>query len=60
MEQCNLRAADLIPYIGHRGHVYDVLNRRRRLSLGMIRRLHDGLGIPADLLVPPVQLADVV
>ena len=56
MEQRNLSASDLVPYIGQRGRVYDVLNRRRRLSLTMIQRLHKELGIPADLLVQPVQL----
>ena len=57
MEQRNLSASDLVPYIGQRGRVYDVLNRRRRLSLTLIQRLHKELGIPADLLVRPVQLA---
>ena len=57
MEQRDLSASDLVPYIGQRGRVYDVLNRRRRLSLTMIQRLHKELGIPADLLVRPVQLA---
>ncbi len=57
MEQRNLSAADLVPYIGQRGHVYDILNRRRRLSLSMIQRLHKELGIPAELLVQPVRLA---
>ena len=57
MERRNLSASDLVPYIGQRGRVYDVLNRRRRLSLTMIQRLHKELGIPADLLVQPVQLA---
>jgi HTH-type transcriptional regulator/antitoxin HigA len=57
MEQRNLSPSDLVPYIGQRGHVYDILNRRRRLSLTMIQRLHKELGIPADLLVQPVQLA---
>jgi len=57
MEQRDLSASDLVPYIGQRGRVYDVLNRRRRLSLTMIQRLHNELGIPADLLVRPVQLA---
>jgi HTH-type transcriptional regulator / antitoxin HigA len=56
MDQRGLSAADLVPYIGQRGHVYDVLNRRRRLSLSMIQRLHQELGIPADLLVQPVRL----
>ena len=57
MEQRDLSASDLAPYIGQRGRVYDVLNRRRRLSLTMTQRLHKELGIPADLLVQPVQLA---
>jgi len=56
MEQRNLSPSDLVPYIGQRGRVYDILNRRRRLSLTMIQRLHKELGIPADLLVQPVQL----
>jgi HTH-type transcriptional regulator/antitoxin HigA len=56
MMQRDLSASDLVPYIGQRGHVYDVLNRRRRLSLSMIQRLHKELGIPSDLLVQPVQL----
>ena len=56
MDQRNLSPSDLVPYIGQRGHVYDVLNRRRRLSLTMIQRLHKELGIPSDLLVQPVQL----
>ena len=56
MDQRNLSPSDLVPYIGQRGHVYDVLNRRRRLSLTMIQRLHKELGIPSDLLVRPVQL----
>jgi hypothetical protein len=34
-----------------------VLARRRGLSLGMIRRLHDGIGIPADALIRPYKLA---
>jgi HTH-type transcriptional regulator / antitoxin HigA len=56
MDQRNLSPSDLVPYIGQRGRVYDVLNRRRRLSLTMIQRLHKELGIPSDLLVQPVQL----
>jgi hypothetical protein len=43
MDQRNLSASDLVPYIGQRGHVYDVLNRRRRLSLAMIQRLSEPL-----------------
>ncbi len=51
MESRGLNRADLIPYLGSKERVSEVLNRKRGLSLEMIRRLHDGLGIPADLLV---------
>jgi HTH-type transcriptional regulator/antitoxin HigA len=37
--------------IGKPNRVYEVLNRKRPLTLAMIRRLHQGLGIPADVLV---------
>ena len=51
MEQTGLAAKDLVPYIGGRNRVYEVLNRKRPLSLKMIRRLHKGLGIPAESLI---------
>ena len=51
MEQNGLAAKDLVPYIGGRNRVYEVLNRKRPLSLMMIRRLHKGLGIPAESLI---------
>lgn len=51
MESRGLSRADLIPYLGSKERVSEVLNRKRGLSLAMIRRLHEGLGIPADLLV---------
>lgn len=51
MEQQNLRRRDLEPYIGPRGRVSEILNRTRSLTLPMIRRLHDELGIPADVLI---------
>ncbi|MEW5987656.1 MAG: helix-turn-helix domain-containing protein [Chloroflexota bacterium] len=47
---------DLEPYIGTRSRVSEILNRRRPLSLAMIRRLHAGLGIPTDVLVQPYPL----
>lgn len=53
MESRGLSRGDLEPYIGSRARVAEVLNRRRPLSLGMIRRLHIGLGIPAEVLVQP-------
>jgi len=51
MEQNELQPRDLIPFIGSRNRVHEVLNRRRELTLTMIRRLHEGLGIPAESLI---------
>lgn len=51
MDQQGLTVADLKPYIGPPNRVYEVLTRKRRLSLAMIRRLHAGLGIPAETLI---------
>jgi len=51
MESRGLTRSDLIPYLGSKERVSEVLNRKRGLSLEMIRRLHAGLGIPADLIM---------
>lgn len=51
MEQQGLTRRDLETLIGSRSRVAEVLNRRRGLSLQMIRRIHDGLGIPAEILI---------
>lgn len=51
MEQQHLRPKDLEPFLGPSGRVSEVLNRRRPLTLGMIRRLERGLGIPARILI---------
>ncbi len=51
MEQQSLEPKDLIPYIGNRNRVYEVLNRKRPLTLKMVWRLHAGLGIPAESLI---------
>ncbi|MBK7425028.1 MAG: transcriptional regulator [Propionivibrio sp.] len=51
MEQQGLTARDLEPYIGSSGRVSEVLNGKRRLSLGMVKRLHDGLHIPYESLL---------
>lgn len=48
MEQQGLKPKDLQPMIGGLNRVYEVLNRKRPLSLSMVRRLHAGLGISAD------------
>ena len=51
MEQRGLKRRDLEPYIGSRARVAEVLNHKRQLTLPMIRRLHNGLGIPAEVLI---------
>lgn len=51
MEQRGLSRRDLEPFIGSRARVAEVLNHKRSLTLAMIRRLHDGLGIPAEVLI---------
>lgn len=53
MEQQGLTRKDLEPMIGPRNRVADVLNRRRGLSIEMIRQLHEKLGISADVLIRP-------
>ncbi len=53
VEQQGLTRRDLEPYIGSRARVSEVLNRKRPLSVEMIRRLHKGLGIPAEILIRP-------
>jgi len=55
MENLGLKPKDLQPMIGGLNRVYEVLNYRRQLTLSMIRRLHDGLGIPAESLIKPSQ-----
>jgi HTH-type transcriptional regulator/antitoxin HigA len=51
MEQSGLSVTDLEPMIGRSNRVYEVLNRKRPLTLAMIRRLHQKLGIPAHVLI---------
>ncbi|SRR6266851_523219 len=53
MEQQGLTRKDLQPLIGTRTRVAEVLNRKRSLSIGMIRRLHQALGISAEVLIRP-------
>jgi len=59
MEQQGLTRKDLVPYIGSQSKVSEVINKKRPLSLTMIRALHEGLGIPAEVLLrePGKQLA---
>ena len=56
MEQQGLTRKDLQPYIGPRQRVWDIMERRRPLSLAMIRRLEKSLQIPADLLIQEYEL----
>lgn len=51
MEGRGLSRSDKVVYLGSKERISEVLNRKRRLSLQMIQRLHEGLGIPADLLI---------
>lgn len=51
MEQQGLTQKDLEPFIGSSGRVSEVLNHKRRLSLKMVKKLHDGLHIPYESLL---------
>lgn len=51
MEQADLKPTDLIPYIGSRSRVSEVLSGKRPLTLEMIRAIETGLGIPAKVLI---------
>lgn len=56
MEQKGLGVKDLVPMIGQTNRVYEILNRRRPLTLKMIRGLNQELGIPAESLIKPTQV----
>jgi HTH-type transcriptional regulator/antitoxin HigA len=51
MEQMGLKRADLVRIIGSKSKASEILNRKRGLSLAMIRRLHKELKVPADVLI---------
>jgi HTH-type transcriptional regulator / antitoxin HigA len=51
MEQKGMTPKDLVPMIGQINRVYEILSRRRPLTLAMIQRLHSELGIPAESLI---------
>ena len=57
MEQQGLSAKDLQPMIGGLNRVYEVLNRKRPLSLAMVRRLNSSLGISAECLIREAAVA---
>lgn len=56
IESRGLSRRDLEPFIGSRARVSEVLRRKRPLSIDMIRKLHNGLGIPAGILIQPYPL----
>jgi HTH-type transcriptional regulator / antitoxin HigA len=51
LDQAGLRSADLLPYLQSKSKISEIMNRKRPLSLTMIRALHHGLKIPAEVLV---------
>jgi HTH-type transcriptional regulator / antitoxin HigA len=51
MDRLNLTRKDLEPFLGSRARVSEILNRKRPLTISMIRRLQEGLGIPATILI---------
>lgn len=51
MDQAGLTREDLVPYLGSKSKVSEVLNRKRELSRSMLRKLHTGLGIPLESLI---------
>lgn len=55
MEQKGLTVKDLEPMIGKSNRVYEILNRKRSLTLKMIWKLNQELGIPAESLIKPPQ-----
>ena len=56
MDQAGLTPKDLVPCIGRLNRVYEILNRKRPLTLNMIWKLHQKLGIPAECLIQPSKL----
>lgn len=56
MEQGGLTPKDLVPAIGRLNRVYEILARKRPLTLAMIWRLHEKFGIPAESLIRPTKL----
>jgi HTH-type transcriptional regulator/antitoxin HigA len=56
MDQAGLTPKDLVPAIGRLNRVYEILNRKRPLTLNMIWKLHQKLGIPAESLIQPPKL----
>jgi HTH-type transcriptional regulator / antitoxin HigA len=59
MEQQGLTRKDLEPLIGTRARVAEIMTRKRNLSIDMIRRLHEQLGISAEVLIRPTRESEV-
>ncbi len=57
MEEMNLKQVDLVPEIGGKSRVSEILNRKRKLTVDMIRRLTNKLNLSADLLIKDYQLS---
>lgn len=56
MESRGISRQDLVPLLGSRARISEIFNHKRGLTLTMIRRLHDSLGIPAEALIRPSHL----
>lgn len=56
MEQQGLTAKDLVPAIGQLNRVYEILNKKRKLTLTMIRKLHKQFGFPLENLIAAYEL----
>ena len=57
MEELNLKQIDLIPEIGGKSRVSEILNRKRRLTIEMIRKLKKRLNLSAELLIGDYRLS---
>lgn len=58
MEEMQLKQSDLIPIFGSKSRISEVLNRKRKLTLNMIRQLHEKLNLSIELLVKDYKLAE--
>jgi len=58
MEQNNMKNKDLAEIVGSKSKASEILNKKRRLTLSMIRKIHHAMGIPAELLIREYRLAN--
>ncbi len=56
MEQNNLNSADLAEIVGSESRATEILNKKRRLTLSMIRKINKALGVPAEILINEYEL----